>query len=248
LRRNPNGITDKGFFQKDANEHTPGWIQTVKIHAESVSKDIDYIICNDKATLTYLNNLGCIELNPWNSRIQSLDYPDYLVMDIDPSDKNTFDEVIDVALVIKEILDKAGAVSYCKTSDASGLHVYVPLHAVYTYEQVRAFAEVIAMMTEEVLPVTTTRERSLEKRKGRIYIDYLQNKRGQTLASVYSLRPVPRATVSTPLLWNEVKQGLLPSQFDIHNIIKRVEQKGDLFADVLRKKVNLDKCLKKLGA
>jgi bifunctional non-homologous end joining protein LigD len=247
LRRNPGGIGDKGFFQKDAGEDTPSWVQTYKIHAESVNKDIDYIICNDKATLTYLNNLGCIELNPWNSRIRSLDYPDYLVMDIDPSDKNTFEQVIDVALVIKQILDKAGAASYCKTSGASGLHVYVPLHGAYTYEQARAFAEVIAMMTQEHLPVTTTLERPLEKRKGRIYIDYLQNKKGQTLASVYSVRPVPGATVSTPLLWNEVKPGLLPAQFNIQNIIKRVSQKGDLFANVLKEKVNLQKCLKNLS-
>jgi bifunctional non-homologous end joining protein LigD len=247
LRRNPGGITEKGFFQKDASEDTPSWIQTASIRAESVHKDIDYIICNDKATLMYLNNLGCIELNPWNSRITTLDYPDYLVMDIDPSDKNTFEQVIDVALVIKQILDKAGAVSYCKTSGASGLHVYVPLHAAYTYEQARAFAEVIAMMTHEYLPVTTTLERSLDKRKGRIYLDYLQNKRGQTLASVYSVRPVPGATVSTPLAWREVKPGLLPSQFNIHNIVSRVSQQGDLFADVLKAKVNLQKCLKNLG-
>jgi bifunctional non-homologous end joining protein LigD len=247
LRRNPGGIKDKGFFQKDASEDTPSWIQTVKLHAQSVNKDIDYIICNDKATLAYLNNLGCIELNPWNSKIKSLDYPDYLVMDIDPSEKNTFDQVIDVALVIKQVLDKAGAVSYCKTSGASGLHVYVPLHAAYTYEQARAFAEVIAMMAQEHLPVTTTLERSLDKRKGRIYIDYLQNKKGQTLASVYSVRPVPGATVSTPLLWSEVKPGLLPSQFTIHNIADRISQKGDLFADVLREKVNLQKCLKNLS-
>jgi bifunctional non-homologous end joining protein LigD len=248
LRRNPNGIVDKGFFQKDSGESTPSWIKTETLRAESVNKDIDYIICNDKATLLYLNNLGCIELNPWNSSLKNLDNPDYMVLDIDPSDSNTFDEVIEVALAIKQVLDEAGAVSYCKTSGASGLHVYVPLHAAYTYEQVRAFSEIVAILTRNLLPLTTTIERSLDKRKGRIYIDYLQNKKGQTLASVYSLRPVPGATVSTPLLWNEVKPGLHPSQFTIHNIATRLSKKDDLFINILKEKVNLEKCLDNLGA
>jgi bifunctional non-homologous end joining protein LigD len=247
LRRTPNGIKDEGFFQKDAGKATPAWIKTVKLRAESAKRDIDYIICNDLATLQYLNNLGCIELNPWNSRTGKLDYPDYMVIDLDPSEKNSFGQVVDTALAVKEVLDKAGAPSYCKTSGASGLHIYVPLHALYTYDEIRTFAEIVVRLTEQQLPKITTVERALNKRNGRIYLDYLQNKRGQTLASVYSLRPKPGATVSTPLHWKEVKAGLSPSQFNIFNVAERLEKQGDLFAGVLREQINLSKCIKNLN-
>lgn len=168
-------------------------------------------------------------------------------MDIDPSDKSNFQDVVDTALIIKEIFDKANATAYCKTSGATGLHVYVPLGAAYDYDQARSFAEIIAMLAQSQLPTTTTLERSLSKRRGRIYIDYLQNSRGQTLSSVYSIRPVPGASISTPLEWREVKPGLHPSQFNIHNIEKRLARVGDLFDGVLKKKLNLRKALKLLG-
>ncbi|HEY3405928.1 MAG TPA: DNA ligase D [Ohtaekwangia sp.] len=246
LKRNPNGITDKGFFHKDAGDEAPSWVKSILIHSESTNKDVDYILCNDQATLTYLNNLGCIEINPWNSTTKHLDNPDYLIMDIDPSENNDFEQVIETAQAVKEVLDRAGAKGYCKTSGASGLHIYIPLHAVYTYEQIRPFAELIAVLTNQLLPETTTVERPLSKRKGRIYLDHLQNKRGQTLASVYSARPVPGASVSAPLDWKEVKSGLHPSDFTIFNILKRVEKKGDLFLPVLKEKTNLMKCISRL--
>jgi bifunctional non-homologous end joining protein LigD len=248
LKRNPNGINNKGFFHKDAGTNAPSWVDHIKILAESTAQEVDYILCNNEATLLYLNNLGCIELNPWNSRTTKLDYPDYMVMDIDPSETSSFDDVIDCALVVKEVLDKAGVTSYCKTSGATGLHIYVPMKALYTYDQTRSFGEVIAMLTQEQLPNTTTLERSLEKRKGKIYLDYLQNKRGQTLASVYSVRPQPGATVSAPLHWKEVKSGLHPSQFTLHNFPARLEKEGDLFSGILKEKIDLKKCLKNLGA
>ena len=247
MKRNPNGILDKGFFHKDAGDKAPEWVEHVKLYSESAKKDIDYIVCNNKATLFYLNNLGCIEINPWNSRLNHLDHPDYLVIDIDPADKSTFDEVIETAQVVKDVLDKAQAESYCKTSGATGLHVYIPLHAAYHYDQVRSFAEIIATLTQEQLPQSTTLERALSKRNGRIYIDYLQNKRGQTLASVYSLRPIPQASISTPLEWKEVKPGLHPSQFNIQTITKRIGKTGDLFKGVLKEKLNLKRALKNLG-
>lgn len=248
LKRNPDGIGNKGFFHKDAGQAAPSWVKHIPLYSESSKKDVDYIVCNDKATLLYLNNLGCIEINPWNSRVKKLDNPDYLILDIDPSEKNTFDDVIDAALAIKEVLDKAGAKGYCKTSGASGLHIYVPLHAQYDYDHARDFAEIVARLASEKLPRITTLERSLSKRKNRIYLDYLQNSRGQTLASAYSLRPVEGATVSTPLTWKEVKPGLHPSAFTISTIAKRLAKTGDLFAGVLKEKTNLNTCLKKLGA
>lgn len=247
LRRNPNGIRDKGFFHKDAGGSAPDWVKTVSIESESADKTIEYILCNDTATLLYLNNLGCIELNPWNPRVSKPDNPDYLVIDLDPSDKSTFDDVIEAALVVKDVLDRAGASGYCKTSGSRGLHIYVPLKARYSYEEARAFAELIAIFTEQQLPDSTTTERSLDKRGGKLYIDYFQNKKGQTLASVYSARPRPGATVSTPLQWKELKKGLHPSQFDIFNTKKRIEKLGDIFLGVLTEGIDLTKCLKKLG-
>jgi DNA ligase D len=247
LKRNPNGILDEGFYHKDAGDIAPAWIKTANIHSVSSQKTIHYLVCNDVKSLLFIANLGCIEMNPWSSTVTKLDHPDYLVMDIDPSEKNTFEEVIEVALVIRNILDAAGIKGYCKTSGASGLHIYIPCHKKYDYDLVRDFGKILATLTHEELPQTTTMERSLSKRKkNQIYIDYLQNSRGQTLASAYSVRPRPGATVSTPLEWKEVKRGLHPSDFTIKNIKKRVEKKGDLFTPVMGTGFKMQESIKKL--
>jgi DNA ligase D len=247
LLRHPNGIEEKGFFHKDAGDSAPDWVKKKEIYSESTDKMINYLICNDVESLLFIANMGCIEMNPWNSTINKLDRPDYIVMDIDPSDKNTFDEVIDVALVIKEIMDQTGMNGYCKTSGSSGLHVYIPFNKKYTYDESKDFAHILAGMVTERLPETTTLERSLSKRKkNQIYVDYLQNREGQTLASAYSVRPKPGATVSAPLEWSEVKHGLQISDFTIHNIIKRVEKKGDLFQGVLGKGIEMKRVLTKM--
>jgi len=249
LRRSPNGIADKGFYHKDAGGEAPSFVKSIPLFSDSTKKDVDYILCNNKATLAYLNNLGCIELNPWNSTIKALDKPDYMIIDIDPSAKNTFEQVIETANVIKAVLDKAGASAFCKTSGATGIHIYVPMGRKYLYEQVRGFAEIVASLTLEQLPKFTSMERNLKKRGNKhIYLDYLQNSRGQTIACAYSLRPVKGATVSTPLNWKEVKSGLHPSAFDIHTVPKRVKKLGDIFKEVLGKGVDLNKCLKNLSA
>jgi len=246
LKRNPNGINDKGFYHKDAGENAPTFVDVFKIKAESNNKIIDYIVCNNKATLLYLANLGCIEMNPWNSTTKKIGHPTWMVIDIDPSDKNTFSEVVDTALATKMVLDKGGVKCYCKTSGASGLHVYVPLKNNYDYATVRDFAHIVASLVQEQLPETTTLERSLSKRGPRIYVDYLQNSGGQTLASVYSLRPVTGAAVSAPLEWREVNHKLSPKQFMIENIVKRIKKKGDLFLPVLNESNSIEKALKKL--
>ena len=247
LMRTPNGIKGGAFYHKDAGENAPDWMETFPVWSDSANKTIDYLVCNDKPSLLYIANLGCIEINPWNSTVKNPDNPDYFVMDIDPSDNNTFDQVIDCALVIKEVLGKAGIDGYCKTSGSTGLHIYVPLGAKYSYEEAKQFAETIAQFAQEQIPDFTTLERSLNKRgKNHIYIDYLQNRRGQTLSSVYSLRPKPGAPVSTPLEWKEVKKGLHPTDFNIENIFKRIEKKGDLFAPVLGKGIDMLKAIKKL--
>lgn len=248
LFRTPNGIKEKGFFHKDAGLSAPKWVESMPLYSESAEKEVHYIICNDKDTLLYLANFGCIEMNPWNSRIQNLDKPDYLILDLDPSEKNTFEQVIETANVIKEVLDKAGAKAFPKTSGATGIHIYVPLGAKYTYDEARDFAHNIAIKSQEQLPGLTSLDRNLAKRgKDKIYIDFLQNSKGQTLACAYSLRPRPGATVSTPLEWSEVKKGLRPSDFTFKNTMQRIEKKGDLFSGVLLKGIDMMKCIKKLA-
>lgn len=247
LNRFPNGIEQDSFYHKDAGENTPKWVKTTDVYSESSDKNIDYIICNNQATLAYLNNLGCIDFNPWNSRIPKLEMPDYLILDLDPSKKNTFDDVIETALQIKELLDEIDVDAYCKTSGSSGIHVYIPMGRKYDYEQVKNFAHILMKNTLEKLPKLTTLERSLLKReKNKIYLDYLQNRQGQTLASVYSLRPKEGASVSMPLEWKELKKGLLPTDFNIHNALKRIESKGDLFLPVLGKGINMMQTLEKM--
>lgn len=249
LKRNPSGIKDKGFYHKDAGDEAPEWVESRKIYSESNEKDIDYIICNNKATLTYMNNLGCIEINPWHSRTQNLENPDYLIIDLDPSEKNTFQQVVETAQAVKQVLDKAGAVGFCKTSGATGLHIYIPLGAQYPYETAKDFAALICMLTHELVPQFTSLERSLSKRgNDKIYLDHLQNRKGQTIATVYSVRPQPGATVSTPLEWNEVNKKLKPSDFNIFTVPNRVKTKGDLFTGILGNPVDIAKCLELLGA
>lgn len=247
LKRNPNGIKDNGFFHKDAGDEAPAWVKSKAIFSESTNKDIDYILCNNQPTLTYLNNLGCIEINPWHSTVRALDKPDYLIIDIDPSKKNTFEQVIETANAVYGVLKQTGADSYCKTSGATGLHVYVPTGKKYTYDQLKDFAHLICIMVQEQLPKFTSLERNLKKRGDKmIYLDHLQNRQGQTISSVYSLRPHPGATVSMPLKWAEVKPGLNPQQFNIHNALKRIEKIDSYFKAILGKGIDLKKCLSKL--
>lgn len=247
LKRSPNGITGKSFYHKDAGEHVPQYVATYKVLSKSSSKVIDYIVCNNPATLLYVANLGCIEMNPWNSTTRKPDHPTYMVLDLDPSPMNDFNQVTDVALAVGEVLRRAGASSYCKTSGASGLHIYIPLNNRYNYISVKEFAHIIASEVHELLPELTTMERLISNRGNRVYIDYLQNSKGQTLVSAYSLRPVPGARVSAPLEWKEVKKGLDPTQFTIKSMMSRIAKKGDLFRDVLGTGIDIPKCLKNLS-
>lgn len=225
----------------------PDFVTLKKLWSESANKNIQYLVCQNKETLLYMANLGCIELNPWNSRLGSLDKPDYMVIDVDPG-KNTLDELIEVLHVVDEVLTRACAEHFIKTSGKSGFHILVPLGAEYSYDQIRTFTKLLVTMVHERIPKLTSLERSPTKRRGKIYLDYLQNSRGQTIAAPYSLRPVPGATVSTPLLWKEVKKGLDPKKFTIETIWNRLEEYGDLWKDLLKHKINLSesiKCLEK---
>ncbi len=246
LHRFPNGIKDAGFYQKDLDTaKVPRWLHTEKVYSESNKEYIDYLICNDKATLIYMANLGCIEMHPWSSRIQKPENPDWLVIDLDPEDI-AFKEVVRAAQETKKLFDSLEIDSYCKTSGSTGLHVYIPLAAKYDYDIAKNFAQLVAQKVNEVLPSTTSVLRMPAKRKKKVYLDFLQNRRGQTLAAPYSVRPKPGATVSTPLLWSEVNTKLDVSKFTIKTIFKRLDKVGDLWKPVAGKAANLDKAIKSL--
>jgi bifunctional non-homologous end joining protein LigD len=245
LNRHPNGIEGKGFYQKDVSQLTAEWLETTEIYSESNNKNVEYFICNDEASLIYMANLGCIEINPWFSRIDSIDNPDYAVIDLDPVDIS-FEEVIKTANVAKEVLDKGKIKSFCKTSGATGLHIYIPLKAKYDYEIARNFTHLVCRIINGRIPRITSLERNPLKRKGKVYLDYLQNRAGQTLAAPYSLRPRKSAPVSTPLMWDEVKPGLFPEKFNIKSIHKRLDRIGDIFGGVLAEGIDIESCLKNL--
>jgi bifunctional non-homologous end joining protein LigD len=247
LNRHPNGIHGMNFYHKDMEpDEVPSWARTEKLDSKVKPEGIDYLICNDAATLVYMANLGCIEINPWHSTYRKPDYPNYLMLDLDPGDYVSFTDVVNTALVIKELCDQISVPAYCKTSGATGLHIYIPLSAKYDYDQAKTFAEILAGVAHERLPSTTSIERMTSKRKDRVYIDFLQNRRGQTIAAPYSVRPKPLATVSTPLRWEEVNHQLSPQMFTIRNIQERLEKTGDLWSPVLGPGISLRNALKSL--
>ncbi|GAA4314925.1 DNA ligase D [Pontixanthobacter gangjinensis] len=246
LHRHPNGIEKDGFYQKDSEGLHESWLETTSIYSKSARRDIEYLLCQNEASLIYMANLGCIEINPWNSRIQNLDKPDYAVIDLDPSDKNSFDEVIEVAQAGHEILEKAKIDAWLKTSGSSGLHIYIPLNAGYTYEEARDFTKLLCYFIQEETGKLTSMERAVKNRKGKIYLDYLQNRRGQTLASAYCVRPKRGAPVSAPLQWKELKKGMKITDFNIHNMPERLEEKGDIFKKLLSERTDIEKALGRL--
>lgn len=246
LYRNPDGIEQPGFFQKDIDFKTPKFVQTIKVFSESEGEEINYIVCKNIDTLLYMVNLGCIEINPWLSKVGNLESPDFCLIDLDPEDIE-FDEVVKTALVVKEILEKAKIKSFIKTSGKTGLHILVPTGARYNFELVREFAKILVTLVCQRLPKTTSIERNPTKRKGKVYLDYLQNRVGQTMAAPYSVRPLEGAPVSTPLRWDEVKAGLNPADFNIKSIFKRLNNLGDLFDDFFDAKVDIETSLKYLA-
>jgi len=247
LHRHPNGINKKSFYQKDNEGLLEPWVKTTNIYSKSAKKDIRYLLCQNEATLLYMANFGCIEINPWNSRINNLENPDYSVIDLDPSDKNTFEEVIEVAQVAREILDEAKIKAYLKTSGSSGLHIYLPLNAAYTHEEARNFTKLLCYFIQERTKGLTSMERAVKNRKGKIYLDYLQNRRGQTLASAYCVRPKEAAPVSAPLEWKELKKGLKITDFNIQNMPERLGDKGDIFMGILQEEIKMEKALERLN-
>jgi bifunctional non-homologous end joining protein LigD len=243
LNRFPGGIHSSSFYQKDVTNKAPEWAKTFP-YRTSDNEDKEYLVGADEATLLWMATLGCIEMNPWFSRIQSPDNPDFCVIDLDP-DKNTFDQVVAAALEVKQLLDAVDVPSYCKTSGSTGMHIYIPLGAKYTYEQSQMFAKIIVTKVHEKIPEYTSLERMIANRKGKMYLDFLQNRPGATIAGAYSLRPKPGATVSMPLHWDEVKPGLAMRDFTIFNAIDRLKVEGDLFKGALGEGIDLQETIKK---
>jgi bifunctional non-homologous end joining protein LigD len=244
MERYPNGIAEKYFLQKDAMpQHTPDWLlpHVHEVYAPEVRRNVRYIIADNRDVLLYLANYGVITLHPWTSRIKSLDYPDYVLFDLDPADA-PFDTVKTVALELKAVLDELRVRSYLKTSGVSGLHVYIPVReGSISYRDARMFAEAIARIVAQRTPETTTVTRTVSRRTpGKVYLDYLQNGRGKTLAGIYSLRARPGAPVSTPLKWSELKsRPITPTAFNLETVPKRIRSLGDLFLPVLRDKQDI---------
>ncbi|SDS56591.1 bifunctional non-homologous end joining protein LigD [Mucilaginibacter mallensis] len=244
LNRFPNGIHGSSFYQKDITGKAPDWVTKTFPYTTSEGEHKEYLVGSDESYLLWMASLGCIEMNPWFSRIQSPDNPDYCVIDLDP-DKNTFDQVVAAALEVKKVLDAIDVPSYPKTSGSTGMHIYIPLNAKYTYDQSQMFAKIIEQLVHKQIPDYTSLERMVSKRDGKMYLDFLQNRPGATIAGPYSLRPKVGATVSMPLAWDEVKPGLTMKDFTIFNSIDRLKETGDLFKGVLGKGIDLEKTIKK---
>ncbi len=247
LNRHPDGITGGSFYQKDVKGKAPEWIKKFAYRSESEQRDKEFMVCTDEASLLYMASLGCIEMNPWSSTVAKPDYPSWCIIDFDP-DTNSFSQVVEAARVTYQLLKSMDLECCCKTSGSTGIHIYIPLASKYTYELSKEFARSLVTAVHKEIPKFTSIERPTAKRKGKIYLDFLQNRPQATLAAPYSLRPKPGATVSTPLDWEELKKGLKMQDYTIKNVLDRIKQEGDLFKPVLGRGVNLTKAMKTLSS
>jgi bifunctional non-homologous end joining protein LigD len=221
-------------------------LRTELIDSDHNEAPINYVFAQDRASLLYLANLGCIDQNPWMSRLGTLENPDFILIDLDPQDC-PYEMIVEAALMVKQVLDEIGLTGYPKTTGGRGMHIYLPLETDYTYEQSRIFAELIARIVVRRKPELFTTPRSVAKReRNRVYFDWIQNGKSKTIAAPYVLRAYPGAPVATPLEWSEVHKGLNPRQFNISNVRKRFQQKGDLFDGVLHRKQQMEDALEKL--
>jgi bifunctional non-homologous end joining protein LigD len=244
LRRYPNGIEETAFFQKDAGKDTPDWVKTVSIVSEDRGRTVRYIVANDRATLLYLTNLGCIDQNPWSSRYDDQDHPDYIFFDLDPSEGTAFSSVIKFGKLFLETLEKLGIAAFAKTSGATGCHIFIPIEPRYTYEQARLFVQAVSGIVSRKNPGVLTSERTIKKRaSGSIYVDAHQNSRGQSLACAYSVRAFQHAPISTPVRVNELRNDLKPEKWNLETIRARVEKVGDLWSDFWKSRQQLETLL-----
>jgi bifunctional non-homologous end joining protein LigD len=247
MTRFPDGIEGKQFYQKDAPEFAPSWIATIPIWSEDTQRDVRYFVANDVESLLYVANLGSIPIHIWNSRVGSLEQPDWCVIDLDPKEA-PFSDVIKCAVTFKALCDVIHLPSFIKTTGKTGLHIMIPLGRQLTYAQCRTLGELLARVALRELDPIATITRHVSKRGDKVYLDYLQNRHGQLIVSPFCVRPLPGATVSMPLLWDEVDASLDPKDYTIKNAIERMETLGkDPLLSVLDEKPDLGKVLEKLG-
>lgn len=239
LKRYPNGLSGQMFFQHNV-ESAPALLKTEALVSETGRK-LNYAVYTDAASLIYLINIGVIEQHPWHSRVTNLAHPDYIVFDLDPHGA-PFSNVLAVALALRDVLKDLKLVGYPKTSGSSGIHVYVPLRLRYEYEEAAQFSEEVSNRVAEREPKIATVERRIaERKKDQIYVDWQQNARGKSAASVYSVRAKPGATVSTPVTWREIARGIEISDFTIKTVPARLKKKGDLWKDFFKDRQQLPK-------
>jgi bifunctional non-homologous end joining protein LigD len=248
LRRYPDGVSGQAFFQKDVREGLPEWFKTVPIDSEGRGETIHYATADDRASLLYLTSLGCIDHNPWSSRYDDIDHPDYFFFDLDPSDGTEFSVVVTIARALHKKLDELRLAVFTKTSGATGIHLYIPVEPVYTYEQLRTFAEIVARTVAAEHSNLVTNERSVAKRPaGRVLIDVHQNAHGRPLAAPYTVRAFPKAQVSAPVLPGELRASLNPANLNMKTIFARMEKAGDLWAEFWKRRQRLDGALEILS-
>jgi bifunctional non-homologous end joining protein LigD len=236
MKRYPNGAGEDFFFMKRAPSPRPAWIEICSIEHSS-GNVIDFPMIQDLASLMWVINLGCIDLNQWYARCDDVDRPDYLHFDLDPVPGASFEKVIDAALFLKEAFDALKIPSYPKTTGSKGIHIYIPIQYGPSQKQVWNFAKMFSHAVAGEAPELLTAVYQVSKRpKGRVLVDYNQNAWGRTLASVYSVRPKDRPTVSTPVKWSELQRGIKLNDFRIDNVPARVRRLGDLYAPLVSKK------------
>ncbi|MCK9221437.1 MAG: non-homologous end-joining DNA ligase [Limnochordia bacterium] len=237
LTRYPNGINSKFFYQKQCPAYAPDWIRTYQV--ASNTGDIDYILAEERACLTWLANQAVIEIHPWLSQIDNPQCPSQVIIDLDPAEGCTFSDVVLVAFLVKELLDQLQLVSHVKTSGATGLHIYVGLALQYSYKVTSSFVAYIGQLLVKTIPDKVTTERLVKNRTGRVYVDHLQNLPGKTIVAPYSVRPRPMAPVSTPILWRELNS-IVPNQFTVTTVLPRLIRTGDLFAPLVEERQTID--------
>ena len=248
LRRYPDGIKGQAFFQKDLREGIPEWFTTVPLDSEKRGEEIHYATADDRASLLFLTGLGCIDHNPWSSRYADLEHPDYFFFDLDPSEGTDFSVVVAIARALHEKLEELRVASFLKTSGATGFHLYIPVAPVYTYEQLRTFAEIVARTVATEHPNLVTNERSVARRPaGRVLIDVQQNALGRPLAAPYAVRAFPKAPVSAPILPRELRASLRPETLNIKTIFARLKEKGDFWGDFWKRRQRLEQAIELLS-
>jgi bifunctional non-homologous end joining protein LigD len=230
LTRYPDGIHGKWFYHKDAPPGTPDWVPTWPDVAED-GRILQYLLAEEPATLTFVANLGAIELHPWLSRHLTVKNPDWAVIDLDPSEGVPFEDVVLLARLVRQILAAVSVTGFPKLSGATGIHIYCPCGPGYTYRETASFCEAIGRLLLKVYPQKVTLERMVARRRGKIYVDYLQNRRGQTITAVYGVRPIKGAPVSAPVSWEEIEGA--PPRFCVRTIWQRLHEVGDMFAPTL---------------